>query len=94
MGAALFERNNRAVALTPIGRQLLADLRPVYRGPARGHGTGQARRPRQVVLAVAADHPLAGRASVSYSDLAGPDRHGWGTALLLAGGPGTGTHPR
>ncbi|WP_344862064.1 LysR family transcriptional regulator, partial [Planomonospora alba] len=32
IGAALFERSNRAVALTPIGRQLFEDLRPMYRG--------------------------------------------------------------
>lgn len=32
VGAALFERNNRAVTLTPIGRQLYEDLGPMYRG--------------------------------------------------------------
>ncbi|GAA3164734.1 LysR family transcriptional regulator [Nonomuraea salmonea] len=34
IGAALFERSSRAVALTPIGRQLFADLAPAYRGAA------------------------------------------------------------
>ncbi|MGP3910521.1 LysR family transcriptional regulator [Nonomuraea sp. 10N515B] len=32
IGAALFERDNRRVALTPIGQQLLDDLKPMYRG--------------------------------------------------------------
>ncbi|WP_101790008.1 LysR family transcriptional regulator [Nonomuraea indica] len=32
IGAALFERDNRHVALTPIGRQLFEDLLPMYRG--------------------------------------------------------------
>jgi DNA-binding transcriptional LysR family regulator len=32
IGAALFERDNRHVALTPIGRQLFDDLQPMYRG--------------------------------------------------------------
>jgi DNA-binding transcriptional LysR family regulator len=32
IGAALFERDNRRVALTPIGRQLFDDLKPAYRG--------------------------------------------------------------
>ncbi|MEV4080918.1 LysR family transcriptional regulator [Nonomuraea fuscirosea] len=36
IGAALFERNNRAVTLTPIGRQLVEDLRPMYRGLHEG----------------------------------------------------------
>lgn len=36
IGAALFERNNRAVTLTPIGRQLFEDLRPMYRGLHEG----------------------------------------------------------
>jgi DNA-binding transcriptional LysR family regulator len=31
IGAALFERTSRRVALTPLGRQLLDDLRPAYR---------------------------------------------------------------
>ncbi|MFI6265222.1 LysR family transcriptional regulator [Micromonospora sp. NPDC051006] len=145
IGAALFERNNRAVALTPIGRQLVADLQPVYRGLhegmerarlaarsrtgvltvgsiavnledfrplfdafTRGHPgrevqlrnidfgdpfgrlrageidvqivwlpvdepdltVGPVVYTEPIVLAVAADHPLAGRASISYNDLA------------------------
>lgn len=45
-GAVLFERTSRRVALTPIGRQLQADLRPVVeqmryaieRATAAGHG--------------------------------------------------------
>ncbi|MEV4800097.1 LysR family transcriptional regulator [Nonomuraea sp. NPDC049421] len=36
IGAALFERGSRAVALTPIGRQLFADLAPAYRGLHEG----------------------------------------------------------
>jgi DNA-binding transcriptional LysR family regulator len=36
IGAALFERNNRSVTLTPIGRQLFEDLRPMYRGLHEG----------------------------------------------------------
>ncbi|MFI6478671.1 LysR substrate-binding domain-containing protein [Nonomuraea sp. NPDC050663] len=36
IGAALFERNNRKVVLTPIGQQLFNDLRPMYRGLHRG----------------------------------------------------------
>ncbi|MGW4462141.1 LysR family transcriptional regulator [Micromonospora sp. NPDC004704] len=36
VGAALFERNNRHVTLTPIGRQLFDDLRPMYRGLHQG----------------------------------------------------------
>jgi DNA-binding transcriptional LysR family regulator len=32
IGAALFDRTSRNVTLTPIGRQLLDDLRPVQRG--------------------------------------------------------------
>ncbi|MER8046841.1 LysR family transcriptional regulator [Streptomyces sp. NPDC094032] len=32
IGAALFERTSRSVALTPIGLQLFTDLLPVYRG--------------------------------------------------------------
>jgi DNA-binding transcriptional LysR family regulator len=36
IGAALFERNNRQVTLTPIGRQLFADLLPMYRGLQTG----------------------------------------------------------
>ncbi|WP_439681297.1 LysR family transcriptional regulator [Embleya sp. MST-111070] len=31
VGGALFERSNRHVALTPVGRQLYADLLPAYR---------------------------------------------------------------
>ncbi|WP_245642572.1 LysR family transcriptional regulator, partial [Nonomuraea candida] len=36
IGAALFDRDNRNVALTPIGRQLYEDLRPMYRGLREG----------------------------------------------------------
>ncbi|MFI0421096.1 LysR family transcriptional regulator [Spongiactinospora sp. 9N601] len=36
IGAALFERNNRAVALTPVGKQLYADILPMYRGLHEG----------------------------------------------------------
>ncbi|GAA3624445.1 LysR family transcriptional regulator [Nonomuraea rosea] len=32
IGAPLFERNNRTVRLTPVGRQLRDDLRPLYAG--------------------------------------------------------------
>ncbi|OPG08667.1 LysR family transcriptional regulator [Microbispora sp. GKU 823] len=32
IGAPLFERNNRAVRLTPVGRQLRDDLQPLYAG--------------------------------------------------------------
>ncbi|MFC4018728.1 LysR family transcriptional regulator [Micromonospora sp. GCM10011542] len=32
IGAALFERSNRQVTLTPIGRQLFDDIQPMYRG--------------------------------------------------------------
>ncbi|PZG52015.1 hypothetical protein C1I98_07685, partial [Spongiactinospora gelatinilytica] len=36
IGAALFERINRAVALTPVGKQLYADILPMYRGLHEG----------------------------------------------------------
>jgi DNA-binding transcriptional LysR family regulator len=36
IGAALFERDNRKVTLTPIGRQLFEDLRPMYLGLHEG----------------------------------------------------------
>jgi DNA-binding transcriptional LysR family regulator len=36
IGAALFDRDNRNVALTPIGRQLFQDLHPVYQGLREG----------------------------------------------------------
>nr|WP_236646771.1 LysR family transcriptional regulator [Micromonospora acroterricola] len=36
IGAALFERNNRHVALTPIGQRLVADIQPMYRGLCDG----------------------------------------------------------
>ncbi|WP_043637960.1 helix-turn-helix domain-containing protein, partial [Nonomuraea candida] len=36
IGAALFDRDNRNVALTPIGRQLFADLHPMYQGLREG----------------------------------------------------------
>ncbi|MEU5565408.1 LysR family transcriptional regulator [Micromonospora musae] len=36
IGAALFERNNRQVALTPIGQRLSDDIRPMYRGLHEG----------------------------------------------------------
>ncbi|MEV4568979.1 LysR family transcriptional regulator [Nonomuraea sp. NPDC049419] len=36
IGAALFDRDNRNVALTPIGRQLFEDLQPMYRGLREG----------------------------------------------------------
>ncbi len=32
IGGALFERSSRKVTLTPIGKQLYDDLRPIYRG--------------------------------------------------------------
>lgn len=32
IGAALFERNSRNVALTPLGRQLFGELQPMYQG--------------------------------------------------------------
>ena len=40
IGAALFERNNRQVALTPIGQQLFDDIRAHVPGPARRAWTG------------------------------------------------------
>ncbi|MEV0201883.1 LysR family transcriptional regulator [Nonomuraea sp. NPDC050691] len=36
IGATLFERSNRHVALTPIGKQLFEDLSPAYRGLHEG----------------------------------------------------------
>ncbi|MEU4608013.1 LysR family transcriptional regulator [Kribbella sp. NPDC023972] len=36
IGTALFERDNRRVALTPIGRQLFDDLQPMYDGLRAG----------------------------------------------------------
>ncbi|MFC5182373.1 LysR family transcriptional regulator [Actinomadura harenae] len=36
IGAALFDRDNRNVALTSIGRQLYEDLRPMYQGLREG----------------------------------------------------------
>ncbi|MEU1206909.1 LysR family transcriptional regulator [Nocardia sp. NPDC005825] len=36
IGAALFERDNRSVSLTPIGSQLFTDLLPMYRGLHEG----------------------------------------------------------
>ncbi|WP_231927185.1 LysR family transcriptional regulator [Micromonospora zamorensis] len=36
IGAALFERNNRQVALTPIGQRLFDDIQPMYRGLHEG----------------------------------------------------------
>ncbi|MFC4591246.1 LysR family transcriptional regulator [Sphaerisporangium corydalis] len=34
-GAPLFHRTTRRVELTPLGRQLLDDLRPAHAGPGR-----------------------------------------------------------
>ncbi|MEH1093726.1 LysR family transcriptional regulator [Micromonospora sp. CPCC 205739] len=36
IGAALFERNNRHVTLTPIGQRLFDDIQPMYRGLHEG----------------------------------------------------------
>ncbi|MEW1587181.1 LysR family transcriptional regulator [Micromonospora vinacea] len=36
IGAALFERNNRQVTLTPIGQRLFDDIQPMYRGLHEG----------------------------------------------------------
>jgi DNA-binding transcriptional LysR family regulator len=36
IGAALFERGSRHVALTPIGRQLVEDIEPMFRGLRAG----------------------------------------------------------
>ncbi|WCN81753.1 LysR family transcriptional regulator [Micromonospora sp. LH3U1] len=36
IGAALFERDNRHVALTPIGQRLFDDIQPMYRGLSEG----------------------------------------------------------
>ena len=38
LGGALFDRSNRRqIRLTPLGRQLRDDLRPIYAGPLLGH---------------------------------------------------------
>ena len=51
IGAALFERTSRQVALTPIGRRLDDDLRPAYQqireGIDRAIASGRSAAPRR-----------------------------------------------
>lgn len=69
VGAALFERSTRRVELTPLGEQLLAELRPAYEGMAaalRGARETAARQP--ALLRVAFATSMSRRVSAGLVD--------------------------
>ncbi len=69
IGAPLFERNSRAVALTPVGRQLRDDLRPAYELIAAGVTAASRGNSVKLMITVGFSAPWCGNLIVKATDL-------------------------
>ncbi|GAB4589861.1 LysR family transcriptional regulator [Nocardia sp. IFM 10818] len=69
IGAPLFERNSRTVALTPVGKQLRDDLRPAYEQIAAGVTAASRGNNVQREITVGFSAPWCGNLIVRATDL-------------------------